>query len=60
MVEGTRVGGRKWSWGSRGPQVSTQPQSLVEIAARARPALDEAEVGRRTGWRAPPRPVPRM
>lgn len=33
---------------------------MVKTTARARPALDEAEVGRLTGQRTPPRPVPRM
>lgn len=60
MVEGARAGGRKWSSGSRGPRVPSQSQSRVETAACARPALEETEVGRRTGRRAPPRPVPRM
>lgn len=60
MVKGARAGGNTWSWGSRGPQLPSQSQTLIEIAARVRPALDKAEVGRRTGRRAPPRPVPRM
>lgn len=46
--------------GSRGPQVPSQSQSRAEIAVRARPTLEEAEVGRRTGRCAPPRPVSRM
>lgn len=63
-----RRGGRQW-WrereqaAQRGAEAPRAPLSITipgPNAARACPALGEAEVGRRTGRRAPPRPVPRM